>query len=73
VLRGGVGAGRTGEINRPTDSVGLFPNDGAIVRLAGAIRLEQNDEWAAKGGSMTLESVAPLSDDPIVGLPIMTS
>ena len=59
-----------GEIKRRTEVVGIFPNDEAIVRLVGAILLEQNDEWAVQRARyMTLETIASLSDDPIVGLP----
>src|SRR5271163_2180805 len=61
-----------GEVKRRTEVVGIFPNDDAIVRLVGAILLEQNDEWAVQRARyMTLETMAALSDDPIVGLPAM--
>ena len=54
-----------GEIKRRTEVVGIFPNEDAIVRLVGAILLEQNDEWAVQRARyMTLETIAPLSDDP---------
>jgi lysophospholipase L1-like esterase len=46
----------------------------AIIRLVGAILLEQNDEWAVQRARYsTLESVAQLSDDPLVTLPAMAA
>ncbi|EME67946.1 transposase [Paramagnetospirillum caucaseum] len=57
-----------GEIKRRTEVVGIFPNEDAIILL------EQNDEWAVQRSRyMTLETVAPLSDDPLVSLPPVTA
>jgi putative transposase len=60
-----------GEIKRRAEVVGIFPNDAAITRLVGALLLEQNDEWAVqRARNMTLETMAPLSDDPLINLPV---
>ena len=57
-----------GEIKRRTNVVGIFPNEDAITRLVGAVLLEQNDEWTVARRYMTLESIAPLSDNPTIKL-----
>ncbi len=63
-----------GEIKRRTEVVGIFPNEAAITRLVGAILLEQNDEWAVQRSRyMTLESIAPIGDDPLVSLPTLAA
>jgi putative transposase len=63
-----------GEIKRRTEVVGIFPNDKAIVRLVGALLLEQNDEWAVQRARyMTLETIAPMGDDPVISLPAAAS
>ena len=63
-----------GKIKRRTEVVGILPNEAAITRLVGAILLEQNDERAVQRSRyLSLDTIATLSDNPIVSLPDMAA
>lgn len=53
------------EIKRRTNVVGIFPNDASIVRLVGALLLEQNDEWQLQRRYMQLEGLQTVSDNTL--------
>jgi putative transposase len=61
------------EVKRRTEVVGIFPNDAAIVRLVGALLLEQNDEWQLQRRYMQLEGMAVVSDNQTARLSAVIS
>jgi len=61
------------EIKRRADVVGIFPNDEAVIRLVGALMLEQSDEWAVSRRYFSLESLASLADTDCPKLPAVAA
>jgi len=60
------------EIGRRADVVGIFPNDRSAVRLAGALLIEQNDEWLVCRRYLSKESMRLILEavtDPEISLP----
>jgi putative transposase len=51
------------EIGRRTDVVGIFPDDGALIRLAGMLCIEQNDEWLVGRRYLSAGSIEPLLEE----------
>jgi hypothetical protein len=47
--------------------VGVFPNDAALLRLAGSLLIEQNDEWLVSRHYLSEATMAELTINPTTG------
>ena len=53
------------EIGRRSDVVGIFPNDEFLIRLAGMLLLEQNDEWLVQRRYVSEHSMRLILSEPV--------
>jgi len=68
------------EVKRRADVIGIFPNEASIIRLVGAVLMDQNDEWSLQHRYLSVEPLLELSasdDDqnrlvPPASAPILT-
>ena len=58
------------EVQRRADVVGSFPNEDSIVRLVGAVLLEQNDEWLTQNRYMQIEGMTEMASSAIEAQPM---
>ncbi len=62
------------KVKRRADVVGIFPNEGSIIRLIGAVLLEANDEWQTQHRyMMQTEAMAELMLPLIDAVPTQIS
>ena len=52
------------EIGRRSDVVGIYPNDQALIRLAGMLLIEQSDEWLVQRRYLSEHSIQLVLAEP---------
>jgi putative transposase len=57
-------SGSTKSFKRRSNVVGIFPDDASVIRLVGAVLLEQHDDWAVTDPRYLSEESMALIDQP---------
>lgn len=52
------------EVKRRANVVGIFPNEASIMRLIGAVLMEQNEEWQLQHRYMPQHTMTEVAGDP---------
>jgi putative transposase len=61
------------EIGRRSDVVGIYPNDQALIRLAGMLLIEQNDEWLVQRRYLSEHSIRQVLSERHQDKEVMTT
>ena len=52
------------EVKRRANVVGIFPNEASILRLIGAVLMEQNEEWQLQHRYMPQHTMMEMAGEP---------
>lgn len=58
------------EVKRRANVVGIFPNEASILRLIGAVLMEQNEEWQLQHRYMPQHTMAEASTEGLPSIPL---
>jgi transposase-like protein len=58
------------EMKRRANGVGIFPNEASLLRLIGAVLMEQNEEWQLQHRSMPQHTMVDATTEVMPPIPL---